>query len=79
MFTNEEDREKDRRLGTPRTLTQAIRNCVLTDKVPKVEDVRAHVRDFMAQKFIVALNRTESDEVRLALQELWNALVGDGK
>jgi hypothetical protein len=53
-------------VGTPKTLVQAIRNG--TER----NDVHAHVRDYLAQRFSAAfLTRPESSE---AIQSLWDSI-----
>lgn len=56
--------------GTPKTLSQAIVNAA-------AEALTAHIRDFMAQKFAVAMLKNSSDETEIVLRDLWKELTGE--
>lgn len=55
--------------GTPLTLKQAIGN-----GSGDTEDIKNHVRDFLAQKFTVAFMNANTDQ-EIALRALWNMIV----
>jgi len=70
--------------GTPKTLKEAIRNGASVAKGLEFDEtIKKHVRDFMAQKFSVAMLKSETIknklEVEELLEELWTNLTGEGK
>lgn len=70
--------------GTPQTLLQAIQNGLTVGDHNQVHDnIYTHVRDFLSQKFAVALLRAEnqSTDPRTAqmIQELWNKITGENQ
>lgn len=77
---------RDPKTGTPKTLATAIRNGINTDCIKaaamphvdeetiidlEVEEITAHVRDYLSQKFTVAIGKNST------LPELWKAITGD--
>lgn len=67
--------------GTPKYLTCAIDNAFDEHNANPgeyVEDaIYAHVKDFLAQKFSVAILTAKDDSMEMALQELFEAIISE--
>jgi hypothetical protein len=66
--------------GTPKTLIGAIDNGlegVTRARSSIAENVRVDVKDFLSQKFTVAINRDHSPEKEKYLMDLWRAITGE--
>jgi hypothetical protein len=60
--------------GTPKTLIEACENGheSTVDNEHPAREIRAHMRDYMAQKFaVLRMKYSDSDDM---IKEIWNAL-----
>lgn len=65
-------------MGTPKSLLQAIKNGLLLGKTVKVdEDIKAHVRDFLAQKFSTSSVLAKNEDELKLIQDLWFEITGE--
>lgn len=68
--------KKDGIAGTPKTLKEAVRRALDVGRLSTIsDDVTENVRDFLAQRFAVAL--LKHDEYEECLCELWTAITGE--
>lgn len=68
-------------MGTPKTLQEAMENALKEHQATAAASARAvtwHIRDFMAQKFTVAMYKAKSDAERKRLMELYQVLTSQG-
>ena len=65
--------------GTPKTMEEAITNAICIGPVRETpQRLRSHIRDFLSQKFGVALlNASESPEAEKILNDLWTQITGE--
>lgn len=68
--------------GTPKTLIEAINNALAANPVPSPHGVdvviQAHVRDFLAQRFSVAiLDADGSHNCEGVVADLWEKITGE--
>jgi hypothetical protein len=61
-------------LGTPKSLNEAIRNAN-GGQAMDAQQMEAHIRDFLSQKFSIALIKAKEGE-DAAIAELWTAITG---
>lgn len=62
--------------GTPRTLSGAIALGFIAGAPREIrESLRSHVRDFLAQRFSVAMLKSESKDEIDRIQELWTEIM----
>lgn len=61
--------------GTPKTLNEALKIGICLARGPQVANIlAAHVRDFLAQRFNVAMLKAKNPEVEKAIEELWKTI-----
>jgi hypothetical protein len=71
--------------GTPDTLLKAVRNGVFTSPMSEMDNgIKRHVRDYLSQKFGVALLKSQnfqdpvlSATVETELKNLWKSITGE--
>lgn len=68
--------------GTPKTLQEAIRNGMSIGPLRELDQsIKNHVRDFMSQKFCIALAKSETirnrEEASKMIEDLWFNLTGE--
>lgn len=64
--------------GTPKNLDQAIYGGLCVGPLCDVVDrTKAHVRDYLAQKFGVAMLKAHTPEQEALICELWTAVTGE--
>ena len=63
--------------GTPKSLAEAIQNALCETKSGPdvVSEFHSHIKDFLAQKFSVAMMKTENAETEVALRALWKEIL----
>lgn len=64
--------------GTPKTLDEAIHNGLCVGPLSEVVDRTKHcVRDYLAQRFGVAMLKAHTPEQEALVCELWAAITGE--
>lgn len=68
--------------GTPRKMKEAIELAICTMPAGQgmevgIEHFRWAMRDFLAQKFQIAIMSTEIESERDAIMELWNRIISE--
>lgn len=69
--------------GTPKTLIEAIQNGYMDSMEPEITvadgmlNIRAHVKDFLAQHFSTALVAEDDEATAEKLKALWFKITGE--
>lgn len=70
--------EREVRVGTPSTLIEAVAQAVLVGPVCDIPKRAPRVmRDWMSQKFQIALLKHRTPEAQAALKDAWELLTGE--
>ena len=64
-------------LGTPKDLKEATEHALQHRKGITCEELKHIMRDYMAQKFAVAMMKHKDEAAQEALKDVWKRLTGE--
>ena len=71
---------KTESIGTPKTLFEAVRLALCIGPLNGVEHkMKAYVRDYLAQRFAVAMIRAKTENESKMIEELWQSIIREEK